>query len=182
MMLVQAHASGRYRHPGLVSITREKFAINRIKANHVRHMASHSKVDSTLAPAASLAAPLPELRVTPSRDLPARYAGASGDFNPIHLDLEFALSVGFPGPILHGLWTMAQVARAHLGPEGDPARLKRLSVEFRGVAVPEREIVVRSTVRETVGTRAILDTVVYQAGRRIIRKAQAEVTNAIGGL
>ena len=41
-----------------------------------------------------------------------RYAGASGDFNPIHLDDEFAQLVGLPGRILHGLWTMAQVARA----------------------------------------------------------------------
>ena len=40
------------------------------------------------------------------------YAGASGDFNPIHIDDEFARSVGLPGRILHGLWTMAQVARA----------------------------------------------------------------------
>ena len=41
-----------------------------------------------------------------------RYAGASGDFNPIHIDEEFAQAVGLPGRILHGLWTMAQVARA----------------------------------------------------------------------
>ena len=55
---------------------------------------------------------LPELRVTPDRYLTVRYAGASGDFNPIHIDEEFARSVGLPGRILHGLWTMAQVARA----------------------------------------------------------------------
>src|SRR3954470_14435997 len=53
-----------------------------------------------------------ELRVTPDRYLTVRYAGASGDFNPIHLDEEFARHVGLPGRILHGLWTMAQVARA----------------------------------------------------------------------
>ena len=41
-----------------------------------------------------------------------RYAGASGDFNPIHIDEEFARQVGLPGRILHGLYTMAQVARA----------------------------------------------------------------------
>ena len=52
-----------------------------------------------------------ELRVTPDRYLTIRYAGASGDFNPIHLDEEFARSVGLPGRILHGLWTMAQVGR-----------------------------------------------------------------------
>ena len=45
-----------------------------------------------------------------------RYAGASGDFNPIHIDEDFAQQVGLPGRILHGLWTMAQVARAHTEP------------------------------------------------------------------
>ena len=56
---------------------------------------------------------LPELRVTPEKYLPHRYAGASGDFNPIHIDPEFAKSVGLPGNILHGLYSMAQVAREH---------------------------------------------------------------------
>ena len=50
---------------------------------------------------------IPELKVTPDRYVTYRYAGASGDFNPIHIDEEFARSVGFPGRILHGLWTMA---------------------------------------------------------------------------
>ena len=49
-----------------------------------------------------------------------RYAGASGDFNPIHIDEEFAQQVGLPGRILHGLWTMAQVARAHTEAFGGP--------------------------------------------------------------
>ena len=55
---------------------------------------------------------IPEARVTPDKYLTVRYAGASGDFNPIHIDEEFAKAVGLPGRILHGLWTMAQVARA----------------------------------------------------------------------
>ena len=63
---------------------------------------------------------IPELRVTPDRYLTIRYAGASGDFNPIHLDEEFARSVGLPGRILHGLWTMAQVARALTDAAGGP--------------------------------------------------------------
>ncbi|MBV9422946.1 MAG: hypothetical protein JOZ98_08555, partial [Solirubrobacterales bacterium] len=54
-----------------------------------------------------------ELKITPDPFVTVRYAGASGDFNPIHIDEEFAKQVGLPGRILHGLWTMAQVARAH---------------------------------------------------------------------
>jgi len=79
-----------------------------------------------------------EMRVTPDRYLTYRYAGASGDFNPIHLDDEFARSVGLPGRILHGLWTMAQVARAEGEAAGDPLALRSLSVQFRGLGVPRR--------------------------------------------
>ena len=78
------------------------------------------------------------MRVTPDRYVTYRYAGASGDFNPIHLDDEFARSVGLPGKILHGMWTMAQVARA----QGDGRNLRSLSVQFRGMGVPEQEITI----------------------------------------
>ena len=65
---------------------------------------------------------LPTLKVTPDKYLTVRYAGASGDYNPIHIDEEFAKQVGLPGRILHGLWTMAQVARAQTEAGGGPAR------------------------------------------------------------
>src|ERR1043165_2961807 len=90
----------------------------------------------------------PELRVTPDKYLPHRYAGASGDFNPIHIDPEFATAVGLPRNILHGLWSMAQVARGcNALAGGDPRALRRLSVQFRGMGIPEQEIVVSGTVR-----------------------------------
>ncbi len=118
---------------------------------------------------------LPELRVTPDKYLTVRYAGASGDFNPIHIDEEFARAVGLPGRILHGLWTMAQVARAQTEAAGGPEHLKRLSVQFRGMGVPEQEVVITGTVRELADGRAVIDTVAEQAGKRIIRNAQAEL-------
>jgi acyl dehydratase len=120
---------------------------------------------------------LPELRVTPDAGLTKRYAEASGDPNPIHTDAEFARSVGLPGVILHGLYSMAQVARAHTqAAGGDPRALKRLSVQFRGMGFPEQEIVVTSTVREAADGRIVTDTVAAQGDNRIIRNAEAELS------
>jgi 3-hydroxybutyryl-CoA dehydratase len=117
---------------------------------------------------------LPELRVTPDKYLPHRYAGASGDFNPIHIDKEFAQAVGLPQNILHGLYTMAQVARAHTAATGgDPRALKRLSVQFRGMGMPEQEIVVSSTVKQADGSTVVTETVAEQSGNQIIRNAEA---------
>ena len=119
--------------------------------------------------------PIPEVRVTPDKYLTVRYAGASGDFNPIHIDEEFARAVGLPGRILHGLWTMAQVARAQTEAAGGPEHLKRLSVQFRGMGVPEQEVVVSGTVSERSCAHAVIDTVAEQSGKQIIRNAQAEL-------
>jgi acyl dehydratase len=116
-----------------------------------------------------------ELRVTPDPYLTVRYAGASGDFNPIHIDEGFAHQVGLPGRILHGLWTMAQVARAHTDAGGGPASLRRLSVQFRGMGVMGEELVVSCTVRSVEGGIATVDSQAEQSGRRIIRNAVAEV-------
>ena len=118
---------------------------------------------------------LPDLKITPDRYLTVRYAGASGDFNPIHVDEEFARSVGLPGRILHGLWTMAQVARAQTEAAGGPDRLKRLSVQFRGMGVPEQEIVVTSKVREVGDGVAVVDAEARQGDTRIVRRGEAEL-------
>jgi acyl dehydratase len=119
---------------------------------------------------------IPELRVTPDKYLPHRYAGASGDFNPIHIDPEFAKAVGLPGNILHGLYSMALVARGCAAvADGDPRALKRLGVQFRGMGVPEQEITVSGTVREVDGNRVTVEVVAEQAGNRIIRNAEAEL-------
>jgi acyl dehydratase len=116
-----------------------------------------------------------ELRVNPDPYLTVRYAGASGDFNPIHIDEQFAQQVGLPGRILHGLWTMAQVARAHTEAAGGPEKLARLQVQFRGMGQIGQEIVVSGTVREVRGGVAVVDSEAVQQGRRIIRNGEAEV-------
>ena len=122
---------------------------------------------------------IPELRVTPDKYLPHRYAGASGDFNPIHIDPELARSVGLPGNILHGLYSMAQVARAQTeAAGGDPRALRRLSVQFRGMGVPEKEIVVTGEVTEAEAGRLVISTEAVQDGNSIIRNAEAELETA----
>ncbi|HEY5197432.1 MAG TPA: MaoC/PaaZ C-terminal domain-containing protein [Solirubrobacteraceae bacterium] len=119
---------------------------------------------------------IPELKVTPDRYLTVRYAGASGDFNPIHIDEEFAKSVGLPGRILHGLYSMAQVARALTDAAGGPDKLRRLSVQFRGMGLPENEIAVTGKVTQVADDgRVVVEAVAVQNGKRIIRNAVAEL-------
>jgi acyl dehydratase len=120
---------------------------------------------------------IPELHVTPDKYLPHRYAGASGDFNPIHIDVDFAKMVGLPSNILHGLYSMGLVARASAQglAGGDPRALKRLSVQFRGMGLPEQEIVVTGTVKEVDGNRVIVDTAATQGDTKLIKNAEAEL-------
>jgi acyl dehydratase len=118
-----------------------------------------------------------ELRVTPDKYTPHRYAGASGDFNPIHIDPEFAKAVGLPNTILHGLYMMGLVARtATEAAGGDPRSLKRLSVEFRGMGAPETEISVTGAVKSVDDGKAVIDVVAAQGESETIKNAEAEVT------
>ena len=123
---------------------------------------------------------LPELRVTPDAGLTKRYAEASGDPNPIHTDPEFAKSVGLPGVILHGLYSMAQVARAHTeAAGGDPA-----SPEAAGGPVPRHGAPGAGDRGQRHGQRTrdgriVTDTVAAQGDNRIIRNAEAELELAL---
>jgi acyl dehydratase len=118
-----------------------------------------------------------ELRVTPDKYVPHRYAGASGDFNPIHIDDGFARQVGLPGAILHGLYVMGLVAKgsAVAVADGDPRALKRLAVQFRGMSRPEQEIVVSGEVATADEDRVVVDVRATQDGNQVIRNATAEL-------
>src|SRR3978361_516016 len=113
---------------------------------------------------------VPELNVPPDKSLPHRYAGASGDFNPIHIDEDFAKAVGLPSNILHGLYSMGVVAKAAAPglAGGDPQALKKLTVQFRGMGLPEQEIAVTGTVKEVDGNRVVVDLEAAPGDNRII--------------
>ena len=108
-----------------------------------------------------------ELSVTFTREQIAAYAEASGDRNPIHLDDEFARSVGLPGVIAHGMLQMALLARV----AGDPAQLRRLSCRFAGMVRPGDTVTFRAEERE--GQLEL--TAQNQDGEPVVTKATAEL-------
>ena len=105
-----------------------------------------------------------------------RYRDASGDTMPIHVDDDFAKSVGLPGIIVHGLCTMAMCSQAVVKTVagGDPSRLKRLAVRFSKPVLPGNDIV--TTVYELGdGAYAFEAT---SAGATVIKDGRAEVAPA----
>jgi acyl dehydratase len=91
---------------------------------------------------------LPERSNAVDRAQLVMYAGASGDFNPIHWNEEFATMVGLPGIISHGMLTMALVAKAVGDWAGGPQAVKSLSVQFRKEVRPEETVVAKGRVIE----------------------------------
>jgi acyl dehydratase len=76
----------------------------------------------------------------------AAYAGASGDQNPLHQDDAFARSVGFPGIIAHGMFSMAHLVTALKDWVGDPAALRSIAVQFRAVVYMDETLVAKGRV------------------------------------
>jgi acyl dehydratase len=110
-----------------------------------------------------------ELRVTFTREQIATYAEASGDLNPIHLDDQFARSVGLPGVIAHGMLQMGLLARV----AGEPGTLRRLSCRFAGMVRPGDTVTFRSEPDDRNGRVRL--TAVNQDGQPVISKAVAEL-------
>jgi len=110
-----------------------------------------------------------------------RYAGASGDFNPIHWNERVATEVGLPGVIAHGMFTMALAGRAVSDWTGDPGALVEYQVRFgRPVVVPDDGHGAEVTVRGTVGAlldddRARIDLTVTSNGEKVLSLARATV-------
>jgi acyl dehydratase len=108
-----------------------------------------------------------ELVVTFTEEQIAAYAAASGDHNPIHLDAEFARSVGLPGVIAHGMLQMGLLARV----AGEPGQLRRLSCRFAGMVRPGDTVAFRGEEREGMVRLSALN----QDGQPVVTKATAEL-------
>lgn len=107
---------------------------------------------------------------------PIYYAGASGDFNPIHIDPEFGKMVGLGGAILQGLCTLAFASKAVTDWAGDPGKLKRLKCRFSAPVLMEDTISVQGTVADVQAGLARIDLkVVNQNGVEVLQKVEAEV-------
>lgn len=123
---------------------------------------------------------LSPLTVRFSRTDLVRYAGASGDFNPIHHSEHFAAAVGLPGVIAHGLLTMGTALRLVTDWVGDPDRVRSYSVRFtKPVVVPDDgvgvEVVITGTVTAVEGSRATVGLEVVCDGQKVLGAARAEV-------
>ncbi|HQR81087.1 MAG TPA: MaoC/PaaZ C-terminal domain-containing protein [Actinomycetota bacterium] len=107
------------------------------------------------------------------------YAGASGDFNPIHWNESFAKAVGLPDVIAHGMYTQAQLGRLLVGWLGDPARILSFSVRFSApVVVPDAggaKLALRATVTAVEGDTATVALSATSGGVDVVKDAVATV-------
>jgi acyl dehydratase len=121
---------------------------------------------------------LPEQTYTVTRAALVRYAGASGDFNPIHWSDRVATSVGLPGVIAHGMYTLALAARALDTWAGGTGRVRELSCKFtKPVVVPDDdtgvEVVVRGTVKNVTDEGVQVALEVTCGGEKVLGMPKA---------
>jgi acyl dehydratase len=133
-----------------------------------------------------------ERRAAPGTELPprqyqvrradlVRYAGASGDFNPIHWSERVASSVGLPGVIAHGMFTMALAGRFVAEWAGDPGAVTEFSVRFSApVVVPDDDqgatVELAGTVTEQLDDgRLAVEVTARSGGAKVLTRARAVV-------
>ena len=110
-----------------------------------------------------------------------KYAGASGDFNPIHWSERIARSVGLPGVIAHGMYTMAQAGKFVAEWAGDPGAVTEFGVRFSAmVPVPDDDrgaaIEVSGTVADKLGDNKVAVELTARAGgAKVLTRARAVV-------
>lgn len=108
-------------------------------------------------------------QVTITREQITAYAEASGDHNPIHLDDDFARSVGLPGVIAHGMLLMGLMASA-LAPR--PDELRSIGVRFGSIVVPGDTV---TFLADAVNGGDVNLTAVNQRGEPVLTKAVADL-------
>jgi acyl dehydratase len=119
---------------------------------------------------------LPEVADTIERLDLIRYAGASGDFNPIHWSDEIARAVGLPGVIAHGMYSMAVAARMVSGWAGDPAAIKRLKVRFSAMIEPGQTLTAKGEVAGVDDGRVLVRFHAEdEKGEKVLSKGEAEL-------
>lgn len=126
---------------------------------------------------------LPAQTFPVTRETLVRYAGASGDFNPIHWNERFAKEVGLPDVIAHGMFTMAEAVRVVTDWTGDPGAVVSYGVRFtRPVVVPDTDegatIEVSGKVAEKLDDEARtvrVDLTALSEGRKVLGQARAVV-------
>jgi acyl dehydratase len=117
-----------------------------------------------------------------TRDSLVRYAGASGDFNPIHYRDDVATAVGLPGVLAHGMLTMGLAVQPVVDWVGDPARVIDFQVRFTRPVLVDAAAGANVAVSAKVGQLdadarvARIDLTVTAAGQTVLGKAQARVT------
>jgi acyl dehydratase len=121
---------------------------------------------------------LPDQTYTVTRAHLVRYAGASGDLNPIHWSDRVAAAVGLPGVIAHGMYTLALAARALDTWAGGPGKVVELGAKFtKPVVVPDDEagveVLVRGTVKNVTGEGAQIALEVTCGGEKVLGMPRA---------
>ena len=112
--------------------------------------------------------------VTFTKEQIAAYAEASGDHNPIHLDDDFARSVGLPGVIAHGMLQMGLMGTVAADAAGGPDKLRRLYCRFAGMVVPGDTVMFTA---ETAGPDKLDLRAVNQRGEPVLTKSVAELAS-----
>jgi acyl dehydratase len=110
--------------------------------------------------------------VTFTKEQIAEYADASGDRNPIHLDDDFARTVGLPGIIAHGMLQMGLMATVAADAAGGPDRIRRIYCRFAGMVLPGDTV---TFTAEAEGPGRLELRAVNQRGEPVLTKSIAEV-------
>ena len=124
------------------------------------------------------AEPIASIAATIAEDQTFRYAAASGDHSRIHLDADYARSLGLPGIIVHGLCTMAIASCAVVAHacRGDSTRLRRLAVHFSRPVLPGQQVTTRIFAPIPPAGRTYAFVVLNPAGKAVIQDGLAEVS------